>query len=160
LVTTPATDVAWVVGAIPMTIPAGDPDVTHATLIDLRSGYWGTQTDEAGAAADEDLILHVAGLHMHQLGVRARMSIIRNADAAEQCVLEIPAWDFGWQGGYELVEPIRIHPGDKLKLQCWWDNSAANQPIIGGEKVTPIDVEWGEGTRDEMCLAVLSLTRP
>ena len=160
LITTPATNVAWVVGAIPMSIPAGDPDVTHSTLIDLRSGYWGAQTAEAGAAADEDLVLHVSGLHMHQLGVSARLSIIRNADAAEECVLEIPEWDFGWQGGYQLVDPIRIHPGDKVKLQCWWDNSADNQPIIGGEKVEPIDVAWGEGTRDEMCLAVLSLTRP
>ncbi|HVI02174.1 MAG TPA: hypothetical protein VM869_25850, partial [Enhygromyxa sp.] len=160
LITTPATNVAWVVGAIPMSIPAGDPDVTHSTLIDLRSGYWGAQTAEAGAAADEDLVLHVSGLHMHQLGVSARLSIIRNADAAEECVLEIPEWDFGWQGGYQLVDPIRIHPGDKVKLQCWWDNSAENQPIIGGEKVEPIDVAWGEGTRDEMCLAVLSLTRP
>ncbi|MFO7561397.1 MAG: hypothetical protein R6X02_02035 [Enhygromyxa sp.] len=159
LITTPATKIGWVLGSDPMIIPAGDPEVTHATEIDLRSGYWATRVAGTGVAPGEDLVLHTLGLHMHQLGVRGRISIIR-ANGEQDCALEIPAWDFGWQNGYQLVEPIRIAPGDKVGLQCWWDNSAENQPIIDGEKVEPIDVAWGEGTRDEMCLAILSVTRP
>jgi hypothetical protein len=159
LVTTPATKIGWVLGTSPMTIPAGEADVTHSTEIDLRAGYWATRVAETGVAPGEDLLLHVAGLHMHQLGVRGRITLLRS-NAEEECALDIPAWDFGWQSGYQLVEPLRIAPGDKIGLQCWWDNSAKNQPIINGEKVEPIDVAWGEGTRDEMCLAILALTRP
>jgi hypothetical protein len=159
LVTQPATNVGWVVGYEPMTIPAGDPDVTHVTEIDLRSGWWAGEIAETGVGPEDPLVLHVAGLHMHQLGVRGRLTILRE-DQSEDCVVEIPEWDFGWQGGYQFVEPMLIHPGDRVKLQCWWDNSAENQPIIDGEQVEPIDVAWGEGTRDEMCLSVLGLTRP
>jgi hypothetical protein len=159
LVTLPATNPGWFAGSESMLIPAGDPDVTHATEIDLTHWIWALQVAEAGADVGGDLVLHSAGLHMHQLGMRARLTLIR-ANDDEECVLDIPQWDFGWQGGYGLVEPLVIHAGDRIGLQCWWDNSAENQPIIDGEKVEPIDVGWGEGTRDEMCLSVISLTRP
>lgn len=159
LVNQPVLELGWLLGTDPMTIPAGDPDVTHATEVDLRAMPWVLQIAETGVGADEDLLLHIAWLHMHQLGVRAKLTIVRESDDRE-CVLEIPAWDFGWQEGYALREPIRVRPGDKIGLQCWWDNSAANQPIIDGEQVEPIDVEWGDGTRDEMCLGILALSRP
>ncbi|MFV8755655.1 monooxygenase [Nannocystaceae bacterium ST9] len=159
LVNQPLTNPAWPTGLDPMTIPAGDPDVTHAVEIALDSPLWAAQIAETGVQAGEDVLLHAAGLHMHNLGVRARMSIVR-AGGADDCVVEIPSWDFGWQGGYELIEPLRISAGDQISLQCWWDNSAENQPILDGELAEPIDVEWGEGTRDEMCLGILMLTRP
>jgi hypothetical protein len=159
LVNQPITNPGWVAGFDPMTIPAGDPDVTHSTLVSLEAPIWAAQIAELGVQPGEDVMVHAAGLHMHNLGMRARMSILRSG-GADDCVVEIPAWDFGWQGGYELVEPVRVGPGDQLSLQCWWDNSAANQPIVDGERVEPIDVAWGEGTRDEMCLGVLMLTRP
>ena len=37
-------------------------------------------------------------------------------------------------------------------MGCTWDNSASNQPIIDGVAKEPVDVAWGEGTSDEMCL--------
>ena len=159
LVNQPVLDLGWVLGYDPMTIPAGDSNVTHSAEIDLRSPLWALQIAETGVGWGEDLLLHVAGLHMHQLGVRAKLTVMR-AGGEPECVLEIPEWDFSWQEGYALNEPIRIHPGDTIGLQCWWDNSAANQPIIDGEQVEPIDVAWGEGTRDEMCLGILALSRP
>lgn len=158
LVNQPLANPGWVLGYEPMTIPAGDPEVTHATTIDLASSPWAGQIAEIGAAPGEDVLLHVGGLHMHTLGVSARLSLIR-AGGEEECVVDIPRWDFHWQGGYELVEPLRIAPGDRLQLQCSWDNSAANQPILDGERAEPIDVAWGEGTRDEMCLGVVALSR-
>jgi hypothetical protein len=39
-----------------------------------------------------------------------------------------------------------------------WNNTAANQPFVGGLQVEPRDVWWGNGSRDEMCLGVLYLT--
>ncbi|PRP91306.1 hypothetical protein ENSA5_56550 [Enhygromyxa salina] len=159
LVNQPLTNFEWVVGSEPMLIPAGEPEVTHATQIDVFSPLWSTPLAETGVAEGDDLLLHFAGLHMHQLGVRAKLTIVR-ADGGDTCVVEIPRWDFSWQGAFELREPLRVHPGDKIGLECTWDNSVNNQPIFDGELVEPQDVLWGEGTRDEMCLAVAAFSRP
>jgi hypothetical protein len=159
LVNQPVTNPGWVLGWEPMTIPAGDPEVTHSVELSLDGPLWAEQIAETGVQPGEDIIVHAAGLHMHNLGVRGRLSILRSG-GEDECMVEIPVWDFGWQGGYDFVEPVRISAGDRLRLECTWDNSAANQPVIDGERLEPIDVAWGEGTRDEMCLSVLAVTRP
>jgi hypothetical protein len=152
-------DPGWVFGTEPMEIPAGDPDVTHSVEVDLSTTPWSDLLTEIGIAEGEDVLVHAAGLHMHQLGVRSELRLLR-AGAEEECMVKIPAWDFGWQGSYEFTSPLRIRKGDKLSLQCWWDNSESHQPIIEGKLLDPIDVGWGEGTRDEMCIATLRLSRP
>ena len=47
-----------------------------------------------------------------------------------------------------------------LRISCTWDNSAENQPVVAGAVIEPQDVQWGEGTTDEMCLGILLVTRP
>jgi hypothetical protein len=37
-------------------------------------------------------------------------------------------------------------------VQCEYDNSVENQPVLNGTKLTPKFTTWGEGTFDEMCL--------
>ena len=80
------------------------------------------------------------------------------ADGKQQCLLDIPRWDFNWQGAYEFTEPVTVHPGDRFNLECQWDNSAGNQSPINGEIPEPQDIEWGDGTRSEMCLAIAYVT--
>jgi hypothetical protein len=58
-----------------------------------------------------------------------------------------------------LVQPKTARPGDSLSLECHWDNSASNQPIVNGVRQAPIDLNWGEGTNDEMCLGGFFITR-
>lgn len=41
----------------------------------------------------------------------------------------------------------------------WCDNSAENQPLVDGVPKESVDVGWGEGTFDEMCLGVLLISR-
>lgn len=84
--------------------------------------------------------------HMHQLGTRIRVS--SSLAGEETCMVDIPDWDFNWQGIYLFEESREVKAGSTLAIDCWYDNSAENQP--GGQ--TPRDVEWGEGTYDEMCL--------
>lgn len=84
--------------------------------------------------------------HMHQLGKRIRVSASLGDE--ETCMVDIPDWDFNWQGIYIFKEPREVRPGSTLNIDCWYDNSAENQP--SGQ--TPRDVEWGDGTYDEMCL--------
>jgi hypothetical protein len=57
-------------------------------------------------------------------------------------------------------EAVVMEPEDAITLECVYDNSAANQPVVGGVPRTPQDVTWGEGTFDEMCLMYLGVVTP
>lgn len=158
----PWTDVGWVsglpfLGQGPMAIPAGEAHVAHATEQPPTSMLFGPAREALGLGADDALIVHAAGLHMHMLGTSGGMSV-QHADGGETCLLDIPAWDFSWQSAYGLTEPVRVGPQDTLELRCAWDNSAENQPVVDGAPLSPTDVAWGEGSTDEMCLGILYVT--
>jgi len=131
-----------------LTIPAGDPAMRVSTALDPVFFI----------GDSEPLTVHTAGLHMHLLGSQGRLSIER-ADGSEECLLDIPDWDFYWQGAYALAEPRELQLGDRIRIECQWDNTAQNQPIIDGAPVTPTDTVWGEGTLDEMCLGAFYLSK-
>lgn len=95
--------------------------------------------------------------HMHQIGSAIRVDLVR-ADGSRQCVINIPKWDFHWQGQYLFEQPIPVRAGDRLQTTCVWDNSAAHQPIVDGVPQQPRDVTFGEGSTDEMCLTGYTLT--
>jgi hypothetical protein len=91
---------------------------------------------------------------MHMLGRQGQVSIKRPS-GNDSCLLLIDDWDFHWQGAYTLREAAVLGPHDELQLGCEWDNSASNQPIVDGEPREPVNTNWGDGTFDEMCLAIL-----
>jgi len=156
----PAVDFGWVSNGLvgePMTIPAGAAEVEHSTTLAYDSFFMASARQTLGLPDDAPLVIHRAGHHMHELGKRQRTEL-RHADQSTTCVLDIPDWDFAWQGAYTLESPIVIRPGDELWMGCTWDNSAANQPTVGGAARSPVDVAWGEGTADEMCLGSLYVT--
>jgi hypothetical protein len=140
----PWTFYQWVIGS-GMEIPAGEKSVTHS---------WGADPFNLpidlfdGANA---LRIYSAALHMHNLG-SSGSTYIERADGSEECLLEIEDYEFSWQRAYGFVEPTEISKGDKLMIQCEWDNSAANQAYVDGKQVESQDVKWGEGTSDEMCV--------
>jgi hypothetical protein len=95
-------------------------------------------------------IYGVAG-HMHTRGVDIRIEL------NGQTLLHIPRWDFHWQDAYYLAQPVDASPGDTIRVTCRFDNSRAAQPVIGGKRLAPRYVLWGEGTTDEMCLGLLQV---
>ncbi|MGK4002464.1 c-type cytochrome [Sorangium sp. So ce1036] len=131
-----------------MAIPAFERDVVHRWAIDPTRPLTGGEPFE----------IHIAGFHMHTLGRSGRLAIER-ADGSSECVLDIPRWDFHWQGSYKLAAPKVLNPGDRLSLECRWDNTPENQPLVDGRPQVPRDVVWGEGTTDEMCLGTFYMTR-
>lgn len=110
---------------------------------------------------DTPLTLTSAGPHMHQLG-RTLTSLVERADGDTECLIDIPDYRFEWQ--QEFVIPrddwITVHPGDAITLECVFDNTPQNQPIVDGRRIEPRDVEWGEGTLDEMCMVFLGFSQP
>lgn len=105
---------------------------------------------------DFDLMLEGVAPHMHTLGTAIRVEL-EPPGAASACLINIPRWDFNWQGFYlfEGAEPMPIPTGSGFRLTCTWDNSPENQQVVNGEQLAPRRVRWGDGTLDEMCLAYL-----
>ena len=127
-----------------MVIPAGMQDVMYNWTF-APSAYFGLITNNV-IPSNVPVTMWSAGLHMHTRGTHAELSII-HADGTKECMLEIPRWDFHWQGAYAFQQPKTFQPGDQLYLECHWDNSGST-----------VDRNWGEGTADEMCLGSFYVT--
>lgn len=89
--------------------------------------------------------------HLHTKGLRVSVEVIPPATSTNktnQCLVNIPKWDFQWQQFYFFTSRtgIKVEANSKLKLTCAWANP------------TDLTVKWGEGTDDEMCLAFLYVT--
>ena len=143
----------WLAGLMP--IPAGNADVVHSFNYD-PTRYLNYIT--RGVLKPGKFHLYSAALHQHLRGSRAKLEILRGGLTSE-CLLEIPRWDVQWQGSYAFDNPVMFEPGDSLKISCHWDNSAANQPVVNGVQVAPKDLNWGEGTGDEMCLGFFYISQ-
>lgn len=91
-----------------------------------------------------ELWLIEVGGHMHELGAATRVTINPGRED-EVIAIDIPEWDFHWQGQYQLAQPIALEPGDVIRLECWWSNEDGERYVV-----------WGEGTQDEMCWNYLS----
>ena len=146
----PWADPSWV-NAHSMPIPAGNPDVRHAFTF-APAPYLGIIT--SNAIPPGPFTVYAAASHQHLRGTRNRLEIQR-ASGAKECLLDIPRWDFHWQGSYALKTPTRVQTGDSLSIECHWDNSARNQP----DGLPPRELNWGERTQDEMCLGFLYITQ-
>ena len=103
----------------------------------------------------QETIYGVAG-HMHLRGHDISV-VVDPGTPKQQTLLHIPAWDFHWQDVYYLVHPVTVGPGDTIRVSCTFDNSTADQPVVGTKQLAPRYVLWGEGTTDEMCLGMLSV---
>ena len=154
----PFTNLDWVLGIEKMHIPAGEPDAVQSFELDM-TGVVGFIFPGGPLTEDAPFVVHAAGLHQHTLGTRSTLEVVRGG-GGDECLLDIPRWDFDWQGTYEFAEPVTVNPGDRIRVECHWDNSAANQPIVDGVQQEPRDVGWGEGTGDEMCLGLMYVTAP
>ena len=144
----PWLDTSWPLGN--MTIPAGESNVTRSAL-GSPFGLFGFLAPSMDFSNGFDV--HSILIHMHQLGQSSTVAIQR-ANGQTETLLRVEQYDFNWQLMYELNQPIAFAVDDELYLTCTWDNSEANQP--DGEP--PNDVNWGEGTQDEMCVANLFIT--
>lgn len=139
-----------------MDIPAGDPDVEHSYAIgaELFAGF--VTSGAVGGSAP--FTIYSSLLHMHLHGTQTTLSLL-HSDGTSTCLLDIPDWNFHWQGTYWLQQPVVVQAGDQLSIDCHWDNSAADQPVINGAPIPTADINWGEGTTDEMCLGFVYVTQ-
>ncbi|MFZ2501505.1 MAG: hypothetical protein WAW88_02365 [Nocardioides sp.] len=99
-------------------------------------------------------LLAVAG-HMHLLGTSIKVEVNPGTPRA-RTVLDIPIWDFDNQGAQQ-IKPVVLQPFDTVKVTCTHSQELRDRlPAFAGQPDRY--VVWGEGTTDEMCLAILQTT--
>ena len=83
--------------------------------------------------------------HMHTMGTSLQVDLVRAG--GDECVINVPRWDFNWQLGYYYDTPIDVQRGDRVRVTCDFNT-------MGEDEV----VTWGETTGDEMCIVYFYVT--
>jgi hypothetical protein len=139
----PVVNLGWLISPQTFRVPpgrrvihtfTGDPRPTLELLgseLDLRDGF----------------VIHSVLLHMHRLGQRGRVTLVR-ASGRREVLLSISRWSFNWQRDYRLAEPVRFYNGDRLSIRCEHRNGTRHT------------VTWGEDSSDEMCVGFVYVSEP
>jgi hypothetical protein len=93
------------------------------------------------------------GVHMHLLG-RGMKIVFDPGTPKAQTLLNVTNYDFNYQRSYTLKTPVKTSPGDTIGVTCTYDPTLA-QELPQLRKVPPHFVTWGDGSSDEMCLALV-----
>jgi len=126
--------------------------ICDGDLVDPKAG----STQSCTHRVQEPVTVYAAAGHMHLLG--REITIVANKGTPrEKLVLEIPVWDFDSQGARPLAKPIELDQGDTLTVTCTHDAGLRSKlPALSGTE--PRYITWGEGTTDEMCLGILTVS--
>ena len=104
----------------------------------------------------QPITVYAAAGHMHLLG-RSIQVVANEGTPRAQTLLDVPVWDFDNQGAIPLPEPVELAAGDTLTVTCTHDTKLRSQlPALA--EVEPRYVTWGEGTTDEMCLGIMTIS--
>ena len=147
-------------GAPKFLIPANVSGHTETMRFTMPASQKGVPTPQ--------VFLYSVGAHMHLVGVDEKLSVHYatppQGAPADQCLLQVPQWNFNWQRAYVYDTPIEslpvLHPGDQLTVRCGYDNTMKNPALadaLSQQSLTaPRDVKLGETTLDEMCLGAFT----
>jgi hypothetical protein len=83
--------------------------------------------------------------HMHFRGKRMRF-YAEYPDGKKQELINIAHYNYNWQLNYELVEPILVPAGTKIRAIAAFDNSTQNKANPDPSRAVP----WGQQSWDEM----------
>ncbi|HKT03225.1 MAG TPA: monooxygenase [Rugosimonospora sp.] len=102
-------------------------------------------------------IYAVAG-HMHLLG-RSITLVLNPGTPNARTLLDVPSYNFDDQAIRPLAQPVTLKAGDTLRVTCTHDASL-RKLLPQLRTLPPRYVVWGDGTSDEMCLALAVVSVP
>ena len=92
--------------------------------------------------------------HMHLLG--KGMTLVLDAGTPKQkTLLDVTNYNFDYQRSYDLAKPVTAVNGDTLTVNCNYDPTL-RQRLPQLRKLAARYVTWGDGSSDEMCLAIVA----
>jgi hypothetical protein len=118
-------------------IPPNDPD-------------WESPPAEAEFTADAELVWMFP--HMHVRGKDMTYRLIY-PDGRTETILSVPHYDFNWQLGYDLAQPIKVPKGTRLVVTAHYDNSVNNKFNPDPNRT----VYYGDMTWEEMMFPFYSV---
>jgi hypothetical protein len=83
--------------------------------------------------------------HMHRVGSSIKVYAVKPGNDTVHLV-NLPVWDFKWQGQYTFRQPIVLPEGTLIKAEGFYDNTSAN---INAPNPN-LDVYGGESSDEEM----------
>jgi hypothetical protein len=93
--------------------------------------------------------------HMHVRGKAFKVTA-RFPDERSEILLDIPHYDFNWQNGYSLAEPLTVPAGLMLECESVYDNSDKNL----ANPDPNASVRWGDQTWEEMMIGFFEVAVP
>ena len=93
--------------------------------------------------------------HMHLRGKAFRYTL-EQSESAPEVLLDVPAYDFGWQSYYTLTAARELATGTRIVCDALFDNSPAN---LANPDPTR-NVTWGEQTWEEMMIGYIDIDFP
>ncbi|MFG1923248.1 monooxygenase [Cryptosporangium sp. NPDC048952] len=136
------------------------PDVGEMADRQVEECSGGTPTPGNTQTCDheveEPMTLFAGFGHMHMLGRALKVELNPGTPKAK-VVLDVPQFDFDNQRLMTLPSPVEVGPGDTLRVTCTHDAGLRKQlPQL--KKLPPRYVVWGDGTSDEMCTGIMTVS--
>jgi hypothetical protein len=126
------------------------PSDAKSFAIPPNNGNWASPPAEAEFIADTELVTMFP--HMHVRGKDMTYRLIY-PDGRTETILDVPRYDFNWQLGYDVAEPIKIPKGTRLVVTAHYDNSANNKFNPDPNKT----VYYGDMSWEEMMFPFFSI---
>lgn len=115
-------------------------------------------TQHCDHTMDAGATVHAAAGHMHLLGRSIKVELNPGTPRAVT-LLDIPQFNFDDQAILPLATPVKINKGDMLRVTCTHD-AGLRKMLPQLQPLPPRYVVWGDGSSDEMCLGLFTVTRP
>ncbi|GAB1818687.1 monooxygenase [Herbidospora sp. RD11066] len=115
-------------------------------------------TQQCDTPIPTEMTIYAGRGHMHLLGRSIKVELNPGTPAA-QVLLDVPEFNFDDQQHVPLATPVKVKPGDTVRITCTHDAKLRTMlPAL--QKLPPRYVVYGDGTSDEMCIGLMTVSMP
>ena len=100
------------------------PSDADSFAIPPNNGNWESPVAEATFQEDAEMIWLSPHMHVRGKDMTYRLEF---PDGRKEIILNVPRYDFNWQLGYDLAQPVRAPKGTRLVVTVHFDNSVNNK---------------------------------
>lgn len=113
-------------------------------------------TQHCDIPVTQPMTVYAALGHMHLLGRSIKIEV-NPGTAGARTLLDVPNFNFDYQKLTPLPTPVDLKPTDTVRVTCTYD-ATLRKKLPELSKLPPRYVVWGDGTSDEMCLGLLTVS--